>query len=76
LPEVDNEFDYWIDVAITDPRQPRFKSSSLSTPGSAAEAYSTFKHEKYGKLVKEHAKFKPVIVETFGAWSKESHEII
>ena len=76
LPEVNNESDYWIDVAITDPRQPKFKLKSISTPGSAAEAYALIKREKYGHLIKEHAKFKPVIVETFGAWSKESHEII
>src|SRR6187402_656172 len=62
---------------MTDPRRPNIKAKSILNPGSAAEEYSKLKHEKYDHLVpKNSTRFMPVVVETFGAWSEESHEVL
>jgi len=46
IPDASNE-DYWIDVAVTDPRQPAYFKHSLSKKNYAIDTYATKKHEKY-----------------------------
>jgi hypothetical protein len=76
LPKASQDCDLWIDVAVTDPRRPNMKSKSILKPGSAAEEYSKLKHHKYDHLVPKETKFVPVVVETFGAFAEEAHDII
>jgi hypothetical protein len=82
IPDASNE-DYWIDVAITDPRQPAYFKKSLSNKNAAIDAYAQKKHEKYdhhvlkwnNDQINRKAKFIPVIADSFGAWSKDSIDV-
>ena len=82
IPDASNE-DYWIDVAVTDPRQPTYFKHSLSKKNYAIDAYTKKKHEKYdhhvlkwnNDQINRKAKFIPMIADSFGAWSQNSIDV-
>ena len=82
IPDASNE-DYWIDVAVTDPRQPAYFKNSLLNKNAAIDAYAQKKHEKYdhhvlkwnNDQINRKAKFIPVIADSFGAWSQDSIDV-
>jgi hypothetical protein len=56
-----------IDVAVTNPCQPKFEAAAADTPGAAASLYEAVKWAKYGPFVVAPLRFVPVIFETYGA---------
>jgi hypothetical protein len=64
------------DVAVTDPTRQDYLSKSSSVSLHAAEAYSQRKADKYSDALKRDRSLMltPVIVESFGGWSKSSAE--
>lgn len=67
---------FWIDVAVTDPRQPLFFDKSLANPNHAVDAYTQTKHDNCLQNWNNEnegirkARFVPVVADAFGNWSK------
>jgi hypothetical protein len=68
-----------VDVAITDPLQSKMVAGASRSVSFAANQYAKVKHAKYSILMARKSDdliLWPVVVETLGAWSDGSMELL
>jgi hypothetical protein len=69
--------DYCLDVAVTSPTQEKYLAKSAEVDGYAASEYHHFKFENYHEEVeKEGHVYLPIVVESYGRWSKSALEFL